>query len=108
MKAEISAFINKLMDGKVYTIFMTFLTIYALFGDDVRMLSIPAEQDTSFYAVTIVAIFFFALEIGLSSLAKPDYFLGFYFWLDCVATVSLLFDLGWVWEYMVDSSSSGS
>jgi len=24
--------------------------------------------------------------------------MGFYFWLDIIATVSLIFDIGWIWD----------
>ena len=41
---------------------------------------------------------FFGVEIIIASIVKPDYFLGFYFWLDFIATVSLITDIGWVWD----------
>jgi hypothetical protein len=31
--------------------------------------------------------------LGFASLAKKAYFLGFYFWLDVIATLSLLFEI---------------
>jgi hypothetical protein len=30
----------------------------------------------------------------LSSIVKPGYFFGFYFWLDAIATASLFFEVG--------------
>lgn len=44
---------------------------------------------------------FFAIEIVVASIAKPDYFFGFYFWLDFVATVSLITDIGWIWNVII-------
>ena len=40
----------------------------------------------------------FAIELFLSSLVKPDYFPWFYFWLDLMATASMIFDIGWIWD----------
>lgn len=37
----------------------------------------------------------------MASLAQKDYFLSFYFWLDLVATVSLLTDIGWIYNKLV-------
>lgn len=37
----------------------------------------------------------------MSSLAQKDYFLGFYFWLDLIATVSLITDIGWIYNEIV-------
>lgn len=92
--------ISKLLDHKVYTIFMTIMTIYALFGDDLRVVAFPVSCDEYFYTITTICMFFFAVEIVLASIAKPDYFLGFYFWLDCIATASLIFDIGFLWDYL--------
>ncbi|CAE7190352.1 cya, partial [Symbiodinium necroappetens] len=54
-----------------------------------------------FNVTTIFCLFFFALEVLLSSFCKQDYFLGFFFVLDCVSTASLLLDLTWVADSLV-------
>ena len=77
---------------------MTLITVYALFGDDIRAVAFKKNADNTFYSLTSVCMFFFTLEIILASIVKPDYFLGFYFWLDIIATVSLVFDIGWIWD----------
>jgi len=56
------------------------------------------NEDPIFWIFTIVAMFLFALELVLASFAQKDYFLGFYFWLDLVATISLLTDIGWIYN----------
>jgi class 3 adenylate cyclase len=53
----------------------------------------PNDADVYFLAWTIFAITFFAAEIILSSFARPGYFLKFYFWMDVVASISLLCDI---------------
>lgn len=90
--------ITMLLDNKYYTIFMTTITIYALFGDDIRIVACPSSSDDYFYGITVSCMFFFLVECFLASLAKPDYFAGFYFWLDVVATLSLVFDVGFIWD----------
>jgi len=54
---------------------------------------VPSGGDVYFLAWTIFAITFFAAEIILSSLARPGYFLKFYFWMDVVASFALLSDI---------------
>jgi len=44
---------------------------------------------------------FFSLEIVLASLVKEDYFFGFYFFLDLIATLSLITDIGWIWDEII-------
>jgi len=51
--------------------------------------------------ITFISMMFFLLELILSSIAKEGYFLGFYFWLDLVATVSLITDIGWIWDEII-------
>lgn len=55
------------------TIFMTLITIYALFGDDIRILSTNKNGDPYFWGFNIAAMVFFTLEIILSCFAKVNY-----------------------------------
>jgi hypothetical protein len=85
---------------------MTIVTLYALFGDDIRALAFTKEADNCFFGLTTAAMVLFGLEIIVASIAKEDYFLGFYFWLDTVSTVSLIFDIGWFWDAILGSSGT--
>jgi hypothetical protein len=87
---------------------MAIITIYSLFGDDVRQLAFTLPADIYFYGITLACMFFFTLEIVLSSLVKENYFLGFYFWLDIIATASLIFDLGWIQNLISGYGANGS
>ena len=77
------------------------MTIYALFGDDLRLLTAEKEHDAGFYAFACVCFALFTVEIVLASIAKKDYFFGFYFWLDIISTLSLIPDIGWVWDPII-------
>lgn len=77
---------------------MAILTLYALFGDDIRLIGVSKKHDGLFYTVSSITLCFFLIEIVLLSLAKPNYFLGFYFWLDLISSLSLVFDIGWIWD----------
>lgn len=91
---------------RFYSAFMVIITTWALFGDDIRSLTTTSDADPIFSYITIALIFFFSLEVVLSSMAKEDYFLGFYFWLDLIATASLLFDVIWLVQAVFGSGSS--
>lgn len=87
---------------------MTLLTIYALFGDDLRLLATSKDADPGFYGITSVCLLFFLVEVVLGSIAKEGYWLGFFFWLDVVATVSLIPDIGWIWDPIMGNEDGGS
>ena len=51
-----------------------------------------------------IALVLFTIEIVFASIAKPkEYRFKFYFWLDILATVSLIPDIGWIWDSLVES-----
>lgn len=94
-------FLLFILDHKVFTYIMTSLTIYALFGDDVRLLIFTKPADSVFNILTLIAMFAFICEIAISSIAKrEEYLFSFYFWLDLIATLSLIFDISWLWDMM--------
>lgn len=42
------------------------------------------------------------------SIAKKEYFLGFFFWLDLISTFSLLLDIGFISDQIFDQNSGSS
>lgn len=91
-----------------FTAFMTLLTIYALFGDDIRLCATDKSADDIFFGLTSLSLAFFAIEIVLNSIAREGYFLGFFFWLDLISTVSLITDIGWIWDEITGTSDSNA
>jgi hypothetical protein len=87
---------------------MTIITIYALFGDDVRILSFTIHDDDWFYLASTFCLLCFLLELVLSVYAKQGYWLSFYFWLDLIATVSLIPDIGWIWNPIIGNDEGDS
>ena len=51
-------------------VFMTVLTIYALYFDDLRILYFPKGADDTFFAITLLGIICFTVEIIVASFAK--------------------------------------
>jgi hypothetical protein len=84
---------------------MILVTIYALFGDDFRVLTTPVEADEYFYSITTISLVLFLVEIFFASIAKENYFLGFYFWLDLISTISLVTDIGWIMDLLTGDST---
>ena len=99
--------LQRLLDHSSVVIFMTVITVYALFFDDIRMIFFMKPSDDVFFGISTMALFFFTLELVLASIAKPDeYFLSFFFWLDLVSTLSLIPDIGWIWDNITNVQSA--
>lgn len=69
----------KILDSHTLAIFMSFVTIYALFSDDIRIAACTKEDDDVFYALSTIALFFFLLDLIASTIVKQDYRFSFYF-----------------------------
>lgn len=89
-----------IVENSVFVGVTTLLTFYALTGDDFRVLFTEKEADNYFNAMVLICVFIFASEICLSCVGKDDYFLGFFFWLDIISTITLILDLTWVSNLM--------
>lgn len=87
---------------------MTLLTIYALFGEDVRLCACPKSVDDIFFSLTAISLLFFMVEIVLMSIAREGYFMGFFFWLDLISTISLITDIGWIWDEIVGTTDESA
>eukprot|EP00163_Fabomonas_tropica_P027461 TRINITY_DN5292_c0_g1_i9.p1 TRINITY_DN5292_c0_g1~~TRINITY_DN5292_c0_g1_i9.p1 ORF type:complete len:700 (-),score=166.28 TRINITY_DN5292_c0_g1_i9:543-2597(-) len=77
---------------------MIIFTIFALFGTDLQLWFMPKSADDTMAAITLIALLLFMLDLVLSSLAKPGYFMSMFFWLDMAATISLIPDIPWIIE----------
>ena len=98
-----------LVDNTWFSIFSTFITIWALFGQDIQLAATNKSTDGIFEGLTIMCLVFFTFELVATSIAKPvDYFLGFYFWLDFVATASMIFDIPQVFDAITASMGDDS
>ncbi len=49
---------------------MTVITLYALFGDDIRVLATDKQGDPSFWVLNIISMVAFTGEIIIASLVK--------------------------------------
>lgn len=76
---------------------MTLITIYSLFLDDIRLIFLPKAADTVFFGLTLISLLAFSVEIFLGCLSIDGYFNSFFFWLELIATLSLIPDCGWIW-----------
>lgn len=78
-------------------IFMTVVTVYSLFFDDIRIIACPKSADDIFFGLTLFSFICFFLEIVLASVSVDGYFNSFFFWLDIFSTVTMIPDCGWIW-----------
>ena len=67
--------------------------MYALFGDDIRVIATDKTYDFGFDIVTIICLIMFSIEVFLAVFAREGYLCSFFFWLEFVSTISLILDI---------------
>lgn len=98
-----SACAAKLLEQPWFITVTTVLTVYALFGDDLRLWATEKSTDVTFYILSLLALIVFVVELFVTILGQPYYFdlsvwprfalPSFYFWLDLAATGSMVPDV---------------
>lgn len=81
------------MNHWIIQIFMMIITVYALIGDDIRILSYERKDDVVFMWLNVITLSLFTLELLLSSVGIQGYFGSFFFWLDSISTLSIVLDI---------------
>lgn len=90
--------ISKFLDSDTMIITLNIATIYSLFGDDIKILGFSKSADNVFSSLFIVCLCIFFFDIILSFIYKAPYRWSFYFWLDLIATLSLVPSVSWIIE----------
>lgn len=70
--------ITNIVESLPFSITMAIVTLYALFGDDIRILSVNKDGDDVFFALTIICMCFFTLEIIFTCISNPEYICNVY------------------------------
>lgn len=80
--------VKKFLEHWIPASFMFMVTIWALFGDDIRQIATDKNGDGVFYDITTICMGFFCIEILLTVYADLEYFNSFFFWLDIMSTAT--------------------
>jgi len=71
---------NNLLDDNYFLTLMTTLTIFALYGDDLKLSAFTSDATDTFNAMYVFCLGCFSFELFLSCVGKIGYFPNFYFW----------------------------
>ena len=84
---------ERYLDNIYFNLFITLITIYALFASDIQAAAFQAKDDNVFDILSLLSMGIFLVEIILSFVIKRQYRFSFFFWLDLISTFSLLLDV---------------
>jgi len=96
LKSELKKKLKKLMDSNWISSLMTLLIIFALFGDNIRIICFHYSSDDAFSYISLVIMTIFLVEIVINFYISNEYRFSFFFWLDLLSTISLILDVNFI------------
>ena len=94
--------------SSAYFTLCTLLTVFSLYAEDFNLCWLPPSADLPISVLLTICLSLFSLDILLSSLFRPGYFLSFFFTLDIVGTLSLILDISFMLPLDLNSLHDGS
>ena len=85
----------EVLDGNAVQLVMLIATIYALFADDMSLWLAERTFDGPLSIITFIVLILFTVELMVSVYCVPDY-MTFFFWLDLIAALSLIPEIGFL------------
>lgn len=98
---------TRIADSTRFAVLTMSLTVYALFGDDLRLATTTKRMDIVFDIFTIMCICVFVVEVLATCVSKADYVGSFFFWLDVLPTGTLILDLTFVADALFCNNIDG-
>jgi hypothetical protein len=95
------------LENQVFQTFVGVFTVFSLYGDDMRAGYFFKNSDFYFYAAFLACLIIFAWELTMQCIVVEGYKGSFFFWLDVIATGSLILDIPWLTDRLVAIYSSG-
>merc|ERR1719247_653857 len=96
------------LENQLFQAIVGAFTVFSLYGDDIRAGYFFKNSDFYFYISFFACLLIFAWELTMQCIVIEGYKGSFFFWLDVVATGSLILDIPWLTDGMVALYSTGA
>jgi hypothetical protein len=93
-------YVRERFEGNCVTITMALVTLFALFGDEIKQGLTGKPADFWFDLALAISILLFITELLINSCISDDFKWSFFFWLDIIATLSLLPDVAFILDFL--------
>jgi hypothetical protein len=107
-KADVSAssmrrWVRRMSHNHYVDTLFAIITFWVLFADDLRLACMPPSADGPITNLSIICMIAFVFEIIMHSVGSRSYMFSFFFWLDVLATLSMILDIPAVEEAILMS-----
>jgi len=102
-QADCQERLQRLLNSWLNKAVSTLCALFAIFGDDIRQVATGKSADLAFDCVFLVLFGYFLLDLLLQAVAKRSYRYSFTFWMDVIATLTILTGVSWVYNAIIGS-----
>merc|ERR1719359_2025987 len=95
------------LENQLFQAIVGAFTVFSLYGDDIRAGYFFKDSDFYFYISFFACLLIFAWELTMQCIVVEGYKGSFFFWLDVIATGSLILDIPWLTDRLVALYSAG-
>lgn len=92
----------KILDSIYYIISMLIVTLYILFVSDIQSAFLTNEFDDTLTNLQVLCLALFVAELMLNCIFFDNYNWTFYFWLDLISTISLITEIDFMFNGIID------
>ena len=107
-KERLSLICRKIYNTPVFAALLVIATVFALIGSQLRVIIFNKYIDPTFNVLLIICIFIFVLEIAFRLLLEPTYLLSFYFSIDVISTILIIFEMPSVYYNLFYADEEGT
>ena len=97
--------LEKIVNSNFFVTFFMILTFFIMFIADIQNCLLPSDSDNIINALQTTILVLFTIEIIFTCLAKEGYINSFFFWLDLVSSLSIIQDIGFIFDPLLSISS---
>lgn len=99
--------IFRYIDGTRYQLMSMALLMLSLFlAVSFTCGNVPDSENDALYALLIVIFSIFLCEVIILCVVQDKYLFSFFFWMDCLGTLSILLDVGWITKSFISHNGS--
>lgn len=108
LQEYISNLFKNFYKSNIFSLAILIATVFVLIANFLRVIIFKSYIDLAYDVLTLICIFIFLLEIILRLKFDKDYFLGFYFFIDLISSVFLIFEVMLLYYPLFFSSDEGT
>eukprot|EP01138_Halocafeteria_seosinensis_P007144 gb/GECG01007305.1/.p1 GENE.gb/GECG01007305.1/~~gb/GECG01007305.1/.p1 ORF type:complete len:1112 (+),score=118.33 gb/GECG01007305.1/:1-3336(+) len=122
---EIRLFMRRVLMSVPYTCLLMLFVLFSVFGLDIVIITSGEEADRTYEVLASVCFFFFLIDVAIAAWTRSyisndakeskrhlfccnvrGYLFSFFFWLDLLTSLSMIFDIPWIWNAVTGNADS--